>query len=1159
MLEYMLCRPQDSVFFGPSLRAVVLDEAHLYTGTLAAEITLLLRRLLLRCDLCSEDVLQVATSATLGTGDPEELRSFASTIFSKPTAMVHVITGEPAKAPMGVPSPPDFVPTAEKIVTGTWLGSPTIVEGDNGEQELAVNESACEKLRLSLTTLVSNEHLQTLDVREDRPAVLLHNSLSAAPVIHQLEEILWSRRHVSLTELEEYLFGERSQQSTRAVVQLLQLAASARLEPTSYPLVPHRIHIMSRPADGLTICLNAGCSGPDKLSPLLGTVLAGYQDTCGFCCSSTLSVERCRNCGEWLLAGRDTGEVIAPALPKMREGGDSSPPSQRLLLTVGRSDSMEESVYIDPATGERRGNGASSVVRLDRHIECPNCQAEEFQIVSFYSGTPLTLSILAETLLAEMTEFPAKEGNNDWLPARGRRLLAFSDSRREAARLGPLLTNQHEQQLVRAAIVETLEESTLGDEGALDLVLEDIERTKQRLNDADQTPGARHLLEANLVNFQSQYTQLTAGGSVQEWATALQRCESLSQVLDRPNASGDLASNWSQMQWETNRRNVNKRIHELLGRELASPIRRSVNTLESLGLVEVTYPGLERLEPSAQFLGALPTKPLRESMRKDWTNLLASLCDTLRTDGVVTLGDELDETYNFGGLLIGRWASADDERGARLVRFIGATSRQRRRRFAASVLRSSGILESQIETISEDLLRACFNQLLESARGNSLPWLITDQRQAQGNKSVDAIRLDFFKLGLRRPVTLIRCRKTGHVWPRSVAGCAPEVGCEGTLEPVESGDLDNDPKLGRRRREYRESPIFKMGLWAEEHSAQLDPKENRRLQDLFKSGIRNILSSTTTLELGIDIGGLNGVLMSNVPPSKANYLQRAGRAGRRSDGSSVVMTFSRPRPFDREVFRRIGDYLDMPLRRPVVFLDRERVARRHLHAFLLGEFFSGVSRTRVGAMDAYGRMGGFCGKPQAFRWESGGSKPLIREPDANLSLSEQFAKFLDSLMKERNGSGLENPIENLLSATSITHESQKGKELLKFAINSFRESVQSWEKDYDALLDQWNGVGDSDWRQANAIFYQLQLRYNTTVIEALADRQFLPRYGFPINVMKLRVTSPSEKHSNRLREEDQFRLERYSLLALQEYVPGSQLLVGGQLIRSRGILKHWDG
>ena len=44
MLEYMLCRPQDAPFFGTALRSLVLDEAHLYTGTLAAEITLLLRR-----------------------------------------------------------------------------------------------------------------------------------------------------------------------------------------------------------------------------------------------------------------------------------------------------------------------------------------------------------------------------------------------------------------------------------------------------------------------------------------------------------------------------------------------------------------------------------------------------------------------------------------------------------------------------------------------------------------------------------------------------------------------------------------------------------------------------------------------------------------------------------------------------------------------------------------------------------------------------------------------------------------------------------------------------------------------------------------------------------------------------------------------------------
>lgn len=713
---------------------------------------------------------------------------------------------------------------------------------------------------------------------------------------------------------------------------------------------------------------------------------------------------------------------------------------------------------------------------------------------------------------------------------------------------------------MRAAIVEVLEEATLGDEGALQLLREEIEQTEQRLNSPDQSPGARHILEQRFEQLQVQLTQLTAGGSVEDWAAALSKRDTLSQILDRPHATGDSAGTWSQLRWEGNRRNVSKRTHELLGRELASPIRRSVNTLESLGLVEVTYPGLEQLTPSAQFLGVLPTETLRECVSKHWTDLLASLCDTLRTDGAVTLGDELDDSYNFGSLLIGRWAAADDGRGIRLTRFIGATNRQRRRRFASAVLKGCGMSDSQAEAASAELLRSCFEQLLEAARSNDLSWLRTDQRQAQGGNPVDAIRLDFFGLGLRRPATLFRCRTTGHVWPRSVAGCAPDTGCEGTLEAVEPGELDKDARLGRRRREYRNSPIFKMGLWAEEHSAQLDPKENRRLQDLFKAGIRNILSSTTTLELGIDIGGLNGVLMSNMPPGKANYLQRAGRAGRRADGSSVVTTFSRPRPFDREVFHRVGDYLGSPLRRPVVFLDRERVARRHLHAFLLGEFFSKVYRPQVGAMDAYGRMGGFCGMQRTPRWESGSPKPQLQTPETSddSPLSEQFTDFLEAegakVIAEQNF--------DLLAGTPLGSDSIVWNKLIGEAIESFDEALKGWQKEYDTLLDQWNSIQQSSPNargQANAIYYQLRIRYDTTVIEALADRQFLPRYGFPINVLKLRVTSPDEDRPNRIREEDQFRLERNSLLALREYVPGSQLLAGGRLIRSRGILKHWTG
>ena len=109
-----------------------------------------------------------------------------------------------------------------------------------------------------------------------------------------------------------------------------------------------------------------------------------------------------------------------------------------------------------------------------------------------------------------------------------------------------------------------------------------------------------------------------------------------------------------------------------------------------------------------------------------------------------------------------------------------------------------------------------------------------------------------------------------------------------------------------------------------------------------------------------------------------------GRAGRRTDGSSVVITFCRPRPFDHEVFLHFSDYLEHTLRRPRVFLDRKRVVRRHSHSLLLGEFFRIVypSNTHVGAMNAFGTMGRFCGVELPPYWERTVAKPAVPAPQA---------------------------------------------------------------------------------------------------------------------------------------------------------------------------------
>lgn len=139
-------------------------------------------------------------------------------------------------------------------------------------------------------------------------------------------------------------------------------------------------------------------------------------------------------------------------------------------------------------------------------------------------------------------------------------------------------------------------------------------------------------------------------------------------------------------------------------------------------------------------------------------------------------------------------------------------------------------------------------------------------------------------------------------------------------------------------------------LHCEELTGQTDRDESQqrqaRFQDIFLDNeipvvdSIDLLSVTTTMEAGVDIGGLQGVMMSNMPPMRFNYQQRVGRAGRRRDPLSIALTICRGRSHDDYYFGRPDRITGEPPPEPYLDLRRIEIVRRGFAAELLRRAFA---------------------------------------------------------------------------------------------------------------------------------------------------------------------------------------------------------------------------
>jgi ATP-dependent helicase YprA (DUF1998 family) len=1058
MLEYLLLRPDDNVFFDGSYadnwKFIVLDEAHSYNGAKGTEISMLLMRLKERIARKRDVKIScIATSATLGGGANarKEVAEFATALFHEPFSSEDIIESE-------------RVDLTKRIISNM--------------------------------TRKSSEYdaLKKISSAEELYRLLFHDKN-----VIKIQEILQIKPQL-LSELARQFFTDEnitSKEKLERLIDLVDLCARAKEDEGAMPLLPARYHVFVKALEGAYVSLYRRRTL--FLDRKKTHVLADGNSVV------TFELANCQRCGQEYIVGRTEDDKLVHADADVDIEGVSRKKQEFYMLSASESihtpivddddaavedgaEDIESDEYIlcaacghiEPAGKVHRTNCCGFPeekfikvfkVKMPEYTvnTCLKCGNHSKNIVKqFRTADDPATEVLTRSLYQCIPPNKKKVSEEDLFISEvidntedllGRKLLVFSDSRQEAAFFASYLQSKYSNLLWKNAMITELDKLQEYEDVRIQSLSRAVIKygTKKCLFEEDQDSLDQEKLVQTMIVKEFINTEPQIG---------LEGLGLIGFTLDKPEI-------WSKLKMD----------------------KAGFNNDLDLTVDEL------------------------------WT-LYKILFDTLRVKNAVTVPDHVSMSDSaFAPRNKEVYFKLESENGQQGRYILGWMPKEktnnRRLDFIQKLYLNKGFSEDQANEKGRLLLK----QLMQGELFDKF-W----RRQGYISETPVAkdgvlLKLNHAKWQVFKPSRLHVCKKCGSISTENLRGVCSSYMCNGELM-----DYSHEKNRFSYFKELYQNMI-PLPLVASEHTAQLTNEFASRLQNRFERGEVNVLSCSTTFEMGVDVGQLEAVFMRNVPPETANYIQRAGRAGRRTESTAFSLTYAKRRSHDLTYYQSPENIIVGKIKAPYIEMNNEKIVLRHIFSVVFSWFFRKY--------------------PSYFEY-----------------VETFFA--LDGTKRESAVTLLNNLLEN---------EPQELREALNYIIpqnNSLKSylDIEHWRwvnfllKDGEGALilaeeglkDILNDLDDLKQqlelqRKDTSSIFKIQNTYlRKDILSFLSSSNVLPKYGFPVDVVNLDILHNGENAKV-------INLSRDLKLAISEFAPGSEIVANKKVWKPYAVnmnrMKGW--